>query len=324
VSFGVSLLKVLGAIVALWVLYAYLLRFERRVIGRLALRGDPRWGLLWPLADAARALLKRSIPPKEAYRPLYYAAPLLTLGAILEALAVVPAGPTITLLGGRLTDGPMSLDITLLLVVALSWVTLLTVLLGAWSARSDYLWEEGCRVARAGLGYSLPALLALGGAIMLTGSLDLRAIVRAQGVAFPYLLYQPLGLLTFTLSALLGSRRLPLRLPGGGNPLLGDFHLQHAGGVLALYHLVEHLHLLLIATLVATIYLAGWWGPWRAGPHWLLLKVLAVTVALLWLRDGWLARRAEQLGRRAWRILMLLAILNTLLTAIILLWKRGI
>lgn len=320
--FDSSALKILTAIAALYVLYAYLLRFERRIIGRLDLRGDPRWGLLWPLVDAARALWKRSILPAEAWRPLYYAAPLLTLGAVLEALAVVPAGPTLTVLGGRLTDGRAVPDITLLFVAALSWVTLLTVLLGAWSACSDYLWEEGCRVARAGLAYSLPALLSLGGVVMLTGSLGLVEIVRAQqGAATPYAFYQPLGLLTFTLSALLGSRRLPLRLPGK-NSLLSDFHLQHAGTVLALYHLAEYLHLFLIATLIAAIYLAGWWGPWRAGPHWLLFKALAVTIALLWLRNGWLARRADQLGHRAWLILMALALLNTLLTATILIWKR--
>jgi len=323
VSLGVSVLRVLAAIVALYILYAYLSRFERRIIGRLALRGGPKWGLLWPLADVARALLKRTILPPEAWRPLYYAAPLLTLGATLEALAVVPAGPTITVLGGRLASDPAALDLTLLLIVALNWLALLSLLLGAWSARVDYLWEESCRVARAGLGYSLPALLALGGVVMLAGSLGLGEIVRAQCAALPYVVYQPLGLLSFALSALLGSRRLPLRLPGGKDPLLSDFHLQHAGGVLALYHLAEYLHLLLVGALIATVYLAGWCGPWRAGPHWLLLKALAVTVILLWLRNGWLARRAEQLGRRAWRVLMLLAILNTLLTAAILIWKRG-
>jgi NADH-quinone oxidoreductase subunit H len=322
VSGVLIILRVLAALVALYVVYAYLLRLERLLIQRLPLHGNPKWGLLWPLVDVARALARRNLFPSGAWRPLYLAAPFLALGATLEALAVVPAGPTITVLGGRLARDPAVLDLFLLMILVLDWLSLLCLLLGAWSARLDYLWEEGCRVARAGLGYSLPALLALGGAVMLSGSPGLAEMVHAQCATLPYVCYQPLGLLTFALSALLGSRRLPLRLPGGENALLGDFHLQHAGSVPAIYHLTEYLHLLLVGTLIATVYLAGWCGPWRDGPHWLVLKALAVTVILLWLRDGWLARRVQQLGERTWRILMSLAVLNLLLTGVILMWKR--
>jgi len=311
---GVGFLRVLAVVIIAYVLYAYLLRLERRVVGRMRLRGEAKWGPLWPLVDVARALVKSTAPPPDAWRPLYYAAPLLTLGATLEALAVIPAGPGITTLGGGAVGNTAALDPALLIIVALDWLSLVGPLLSAWSARLDYLREESRRVARIGLGYSLPALVSLGGVVLLAGSLGLREIGRAQCAGLPYVVYQPLGLLTFALSSLLASRRLPLRLPGTKDSLLGDFHLQHAGTVWALYHLAEYLHLFLLGALIATVYLAGWCGPWRAGWHWLVLKALAVTIVLLWLRHGWLARRAQELGRRAWRILMLLAISNALLT----------
>ena len=331
--------RLLGLITVLYVGYAYLVRFERRVIGRLSLGGDHRWGPLWPLVDVTRALFKPNIVSDRAHRILYLASPMLTLSATVMAFALVPLGPSGSSHGGELSFGITDLDGSLLIALCLGWFALLGILLAGWASGRAYLWREGCRAVSLAWVYSLPALFALGGAIMLSGSLSLERIAQAQAShsgaqashsgaqGLPYIVYQPLGLLVFALSLLAGGRRLPYRPPDGAGArhaaplLLSDFHLQHAGGVLALYHFAEYLHLFLISALTSTVYLAGWRGPWLDGPHWLAVKTLVVAGLLLWVRDSWLARQRQRLGNRLWGILMCLATLNTLLTGAILAWS---
>lgn len=314
------ILQFVAAVVAFCVAYPYLVRFERRVIGRLPLCAPRKWGPLWPLVDAVCALAKPGITPADVRRPAYFTGPLLTLGSALGALALVPFRPAATGGGGFLLR-IKSLDVSLLVAFSLTWLGLLGVLLGGWSSGDAYLWRESCSEVFLALRYGLPALLSMGGAIALSASFGLDGLVRGQSGGLPYVVYQPLGLLCFSVSSVVGGRRLPYRLPGGENRLVSDFHLQHAGRVLALYHLAEYAHFAVVSALISTIYLAGWHGPWLDGPHWLVVKALGVMMALLWLRAKWLDPCWRRLGDRTWRDLTLLAVINTLLTVAMIAWR---
>ncbi len=315
-----ALLQFFAVIVVLYVIYAYLLRFERQVIAGLGLRDGGRWGLLWPLVDAARALTKGGVTLTAVPSFLCLGAPMLSLGARLAALAVVPWG-FLVIGGEEVVLGMGDLPLSLCLPFVLDWIAVLGPL---WSARCSpwpYLRRESEEMVSQALLYSVPSLLSLGGVVILAGSLSLQQIVVSQSHGLPYALYQPLGLLTLVLSALFGGRRLPYRLPQGQDTALGEFHIQHAGGVEAIYHLAQYLYLLLVGAVISTVYLAGWWGPWRTGPHWLVIKLILVTAGLLWMRHRLLPHLRERWGEGLWRLCTLVALFNILLTGLLVVWR---
>ena len=318
-SLKAALLQFLAAVVGLYIAYAYLLRFERQIIAGLELHGDKRWGFLWPLVDVARALTKRGVTLTAVPSRLCLGAPLLTLGASMAALVAVPLGP-LMIRGQRISLGIRDVPFSLWLPFVLDWIALFGPL---WSARCcpwPYLRRESGEMVFQALLYSVPSLLSLGGVVVLSSSFDLQEIVISQRRGLPYLVYQPLGLLVFTLSTLLGGRRLPYRLPQEKDLVLGDFYIQHAGSVEAVYHLAQYLHLLLVGALISTIYLAGWYGPWYAGPHWLMAKVILVTAGLLWARHRLLPYLHRRWEGEMWRLCTLLALFNTLLTILLVVW----
>ncbi|MGM0399804.1 MAG: NADH-quinone oxidoreductase subunit H [Chloroflexota bacterium] len=315
-----ALLQFFVAVVVLYIVYAYLLRFERQVIADLGLRGSERWGILWPLVDVARALVKGGGALTTVPSPLCLGAPLLTLGARLAALATIPLG-SLTIWGREIALGVGDLPLSLCLPFVLDWIALLGPLWSAYCSPWSYLRRESAGMVSRALLYSVPSLLSLGGVVILSGSLNMQDIVVSQSQGLPYALYQPLGLLVFILSALFGGRRLPYLLPQERNPVLGAFHIQHAGSVEAIYHLAQYLYLLLMGALISRVYLSGLWQPWHAAPHWFMAKVVLVTAGLLWMRHRLLPRLCERWGDGVWRLCTLLASFNLLLTALFVIWR---
>lgn len=295
------------SVVALYVLYVYLVWLERCIIARLASSGDPRWGALGPLASALRALRRRGLLPSTVRRGAVMAGAVVSLAATLSALLLIPTAPPEAL------RGPLSAGVNLGWVVALWVLSSATLLLGACCSRNAYLRAEGRRAAVQAWGYAVPALLAGAGVALLSGTATLEGVLRAQRLGWPWVVHQPLGAAVFALSLLVASRRLPYALPGATDTLLGEFHLQHSGTALALYHWAEYGALLLASALASTLYLGGTSGPVVSGAGWLLLKTVVVSLALLWLRRRWLAPRQQRWGARLWWGLMALAAMNTAL-----------
>ncbi len=187
-----ALLQFFAAVVVLYIIYAYLLRFERQVIADLGLRGSEDWGILWPLVDVARALSKGEGMLTAFPSLLCLGGPLLTLGASLAALTTVPLGSLV--IGGReVVLGVGDLPLSLCLPFVLGWIALLGSL---WSARCSpwpYLRRESEEMISRALLYSVPSLLSLGGVVVIAGSLSLQEIVVFQGQGLPCVLYQPWG-----------------------------------------------------------------------------------------------------------------------------------
>lgn len=313
------LLQFLGMCLGLLLVYAGLVRFERRTLARLDLRGDPRWGPLWPLVDALRALSKRATGERAtgAVQGWALAGPLAGLLLALSALALLPSGPDIHVGGFRLWASFTAFDADLLVVTLLGVAPALCVwLAGALSGQAG-LREGATEVAGRALAYAAAGLLPLAGAALVTGERTLSGLVRWQSDALPLAVYQPLGLVLYALACALGSRRLPAA-DDAPSPSLLDYHLQHAGSGWALLHLVEYLGLLYSSAVIALIYLGGWGG---AGAHLglRLIGVLAVLWTLLWLRRTWYRLWRPRFGTRAWAWLLVLGAANLLVTAIALL-----
>ncbi len=309
------LIKALAVVVGLYAVYAYLLRFDCRILERLSLRGDGSWGVLWPLVSVARALLKPSLSPPGAWQPAYIAAPLCVLSAALLSLMLVPGGLATVVAGSDLLVHFKGLDIGLPIVLGIGWLGLLGTLLGAWSFRLAAIWERGRRLFGLDLGYSLAAAFSLLTVAFLLRSPGLVAIVHVQS-QLPLVLYQPLGFAICALALVAGSPRLPYALPDEVDTPLAHWQLGHAGSAFALYQMAEYVQILFSGALLTTVYLAGGAGPWSSGPHWLLLKTLLLSAVLLWLRARWLAGRRRQLQHRGWLMLCALAVFNGLLTAL--------
>lgn len=308
------LLQLLGMCAGLLLTYAYLLRLERRTLAGLQLRGDRRWGPLWPLVDALRALGKRA---PGGLRGRALASPLVGLALALGALALLPSGPDIRVAGFRLWASFSACDPDLLTVTLLGLAPALGVwLTGALSAHEG-LREAATGVAGRALAFTVAGLLPLAGAALVTGQHTLTGLVRWQSDALPLVAYQPLGLALYALAAMLSSRRLPVG-DEAPQPALLDYHLQHAGAGWALLHLTEYLGLLYSSAVIALVYLGGWGGAGaRLGLR--LIAVLAVLLALLWLRRTWYRLWRPRIGARAWGLLLALGAANLLVTAIALL-----
>jgi len=310
------LLQLLALCVGLFISYAYLLRLERRSLARLPLRGERRWGALWPLADGVRALGKRTTAPSSRRWALL--GPLVGLGLALAALCLLPVGPDYAVGGSRWWAALSSYDPDLLSLTLLGLLSALAPwLMGLLSGQTGVR-EGGLAAAWRAVVYSVPALLALAGAVLVSGEFTVNGLVRWQIDGRPLVLYQPLGLGLFALSSVLAARRLPAGddVP---QPALLDFHLQHAGSAWALAHLVEYLTLFYSSAVIVRVYLAGWDGDLPG----LVLKVLGVMLALLWVRQCWYRAWRQRLEPHIWRLLMVLGAANAVVTAAAVLWRNG-
>ena len=301
-----------AAALGLIVFYAYVVRLERRAFG-LVPSTNARWGPLWPLVDVFRALFRRGALAPGASRLVCSVGAWIAFLASLSAVALLTWASVARL--GDITAPVLAVPwANLITILCLMGLGLLGTLLRGWGDGRAYVWEASLAVARRGLAFSVPALLSLIGVAMIASSLNPRTAIEAQVRSLPFVVYQPLALVVFALSLLVAGRRLPYRLPGCRDALLSDFHLQHSGGSLALCHWAEYLNVLLAGVLVSVLYGSGSAGPWRHGLHWLLLKAMVVSLALLWVRDAWLVDLARRAGHALWLLLTLLALGNALLT----------
>lgn len=296
------LLRGLALALALTLAYAYLLRLERLAIVRLHLgEWSGARGFLWPAWDVVRSWLKPSL----SRQGRFWVAAALSLPPPFAGLAVLLFFPV---------------KVSILVVATIPWLGLGGTLLYGLFAGSRYIREQALAAWWLGAAGLVTTLLAVAGLSWPAAAATLRGAAGAQRAALPFVLYQPLGFAALALGWLAGGRRLPFALPGAGEARLAEFHLQHAGGPLALLHLAEYLHVFCGATLLTLLYLGGRADPWGAGAPWLALKALLAAVALLLVRDRYLERRGHELGWRGWLILAGASAANLLLTLALLSW----
>jgi NADH:ubiquinone oxidoreductase subunit 1 (chain H) len=296
---------------------AYMIYAERRILGLLQDRYGPNRagpaGLLQPLADAFKLLTKEAFTPPFADAPVYNIAPLIIPLTVLSSFAVVPAGQ-----GLWLTD----MNVALLFVLALSSLSVYSIMLGGWASNNKYSLLGALRVAAQMISYELPMGLSLVAVALLAGSFSLVDIVTAQRV--PYVLLQPLGFLIFLIAAVAEVNRLPFDLPEAENELTAGYNTEYGGIKFGFFYLGEYMGVLLIAALVVILFLGGWRGPWLPGTAWFTLKVLALIFVFFWLRTSLPRFRYDQLMAFGWLVLLPASLLNLLVTALVgLHWLRG-
>ena len=306
----------------LLLLAAYLVWVERKFLARIQIRYGPnragKFGLLQPIADTFKMLTKEDIVPAAADRFIFLLAPAVVATTALMMFAVVPFGSHLTLFGEKVPLVIADLNVGLLYVFALSSLGVYGVAMGGWASNSKYSLLGGIRGAAQMISYELALGLSLVPIVMLADSFSIVEIVRAQE-KYPFILVQPFAFVIFMISAMAESKRIPFDLPEAENELGAGYHTEYSGIRFGLFFLGEYVHLQVLGALVAVLFLGGWQGPVLPPPVWLFIKIIFVALIMIWVRGTLPRLRYDQLMTLGWKVLIPLALINIMVTGIVLL-----
>src|ERR1044071_5103969 len=243
-------------LVALWVAYATYL--ERKISAFMQARLGPMrvgpWGLLQPIADGIKLLVKEDFIPDKADRWIFFFAPYIAVASAFIVFSVVPFGPD----WATIAD----VNIGLLLVLAVSSVGVLALILAGWSSNSKYALLGGLRSSAQMVSYEVAMGLALIGGLMFARTLSLSGIVVAQASdSIWYVVYQPVGFVCFLIAGIAENNRAPFDLPEAESELVAGFHTEYSGMRWSLFFMAEYAAMVVVSAVAATLYLGGWYFP---------------------------------------------------------------
>src|SRR5437773_7767318 len=321
---------ILIAFTVVMTMFAYTTLTERRVLGFIQGRLGPNrvgpQGLLQPVADLIKFILKEDIIPDKSTRFVYFLAPVIVTTTALMSVIVYPFGPEIHLpFVGTIQLVVARFDVALLYVLGVTSVGVYGIALAGWSSNNKYSLMGGLRSSAQMISYELALGLALIGVILQSGTLDLYRIVEQQsghlGVTGWNLIWvQPLGFIIYLIAAIAETNRVPFDLPEAETELVAGFHTEYSAMKFALFFLAEYVNMFTVSMLATTLFLGGWYGPFVHQLPWLgvfyfLGKVILFLFLYIWLRGTLPRFRFDQLMAFGWKYLMPAAIVNIVLTA---------
>lgn len=291
---------------------------ERRGVGRFQVRLGPNrvgpFGILQPVADAIKVLIKEDIIPAKGDKWVHWLAPVVAFVPALMIFAVVPFQN-----GALLVD----LNIGILYVVAISSVSVVGVFMAGWGSNNKYSLLGAMRDVAQVVSYEIPLGLSIIGVVLLAGSLSMNDIVTSQSI--PFILLQPLGFLIYFMAAVAEINRTPFDLLEAESEIVAGYHTEYSGMKFALFYLVEYAEALAISAIITTLFLSGWKGPLLPPFLWFLLKVFGVFFLIFWVRATIPRLRVDQVMAFTWKCLLPLALLNLFVTgAEVLLWPEAL
>jgi NADH-quinone oxidoreductase subunit H len=301
--------------------FAYLTLLERKLMGRMQARYGPNragpLGALQPLADVVKLLSKEDFIPAGANKILFQLAPVISVFAAISAIVIIPFGDPTTWWGHQVNFVGADLNIGLLFVFALSGIGFYGLILGGYASGNKYSLLGAARTAAQLVSYEVAMGLSVVGVLMLSQSLSLTDIVHAQADTAWYIVFQPVGFVIFLIAGTAETNRPPFDLPEAESELVAGYHTEYGGMKFAAFAMAEYLNMLIVASLGATLFLGGFSGPWLPGPLWLAIKVLGLVLLFIWFRATLPRLRYDRLMKLGWKLLLPLATLNLLVTAIV-------
>lgn len=319
----IMVVKVLVIFAGLMTCVAYMTYAERKVVAHIQVRKGPLFvgyhGLLQPIADAVKLLFKEDFTLSGCNRIIYNLAPLVTFIPALLAIAVIPVGDQITVAGETTNLMISDLNVGILFIFAVSSLGIYGLVLGGWSANSKYSLLGALRSSAQMISYEVSLGLSVIGVLLLAGTLSLNEIVKAQsgGILDWFIFRQPVGFLLFVTAAIAETNRIPFDLPEAEAELVGGYHTEYAGMKFAMFFMGEYASMITVSALAATLFLGGWSGPILPPVVWFLLKMSFFLFSYIWIRGTLPRFRYDQLMRFGWLVLFPLALLNTMVTALI-------
>ncbi len=291
---------------------------ERKLIGRFQNRYGPNrvgpGGLLQPLADIVKLAGKEGFRPDAAVPLLFAIAPAIVIFSGIVTLAIIPFGDVQDGVGLYGID----VSIGVLFFFAFGSLSFYGLLLAGWSSGSKYSFLGAMRSAAQLISYEVAMGLSLLGAVMMAGSLALTEVVHAQDEIW-FIVPQIVGFLIFMVAGFAETNRAPFDLPEADAELVQGYMTEYGGMRFGSYLLAEYLEMFVVSAIAVTFFLGGWMGPGPAflDPIWMLLKTLSLIFVFIWVRATLPRLRYDQLMSLGWKVMLPLATLNVLVTAIL-------
>jgi NADH-quinone oxidoreductase subunit H len=328
----IPLLKIVIVLNAVLVAVTYMVLLERKVIAWVQVRLGPMrvgpHGVLQPIADAVKLMIKEDITPVKADRWVFTLAPLISLVPALIVFAVIPFGPTVRLFGTDVTLYITDINVGLLYIVSVASIGVYGIILAGWSSNSKYPLLASLRASAQLISYEVAVTMTLVSMIVTAGTMSMVGIVEAQrahGVWYAFI--QPVAFLIFFIGGLAETNRAPFDLPEAEQELTGGFHTEYSGMRFALFFLAEYANMIVVSAVATTLFLGGWLRPFpnvaALGfldfiPSWIwfLAKTFVFLYIFLWVRATLPRYRYDQLMRLGWKVLIPLTIANLVVTGI--------
>jgi NADH-quinone oxidoreductase subunit H len=329
IKFGINVLIIIIKIVvvlAVGLLHvAYATYFERKVIGHMQVRLGPMrvgWhGLLQPFADGLKLFFKEDIIPAQADKAMFYLAPVIFMASAMVNLSVIPYSENFVI---------ADLNVGLLFIFAIAGIGVYGIFLAGWASNSKYAFIGGLRSTAQVLSYEIAMGLSLVGVMIMSGSLSLSDIVKAQheSVFGMYAIPQFVAFIVFSISAIAETNRTPFDMPEAESELVAGYFTEYSGFRFALFFLGEYIAMFIMASIAAVCFLGGWTLPWYVtkvlpflnlvpGIVWYLIKVYAFIFFYYWIRATVPRYRYDQLMKIGWKILIPIALANIVITAFV-------
>ena len=301
---------------------------ERKFLGRLQRRLGPTrtgpMGLLQPVADAVKLVLKEDLIPSWADRTVFWVAPLIVLVPSFMIWVTIPAADNLVL---------RNLDMGLFYIIAFSVVTILGLVLGGWGSANKYGALGGLRSGAQLVSYEIPVIMVVVSVAMMAQSLNLihisnfqfpgiqstlPEVARAEGniTNIPFVVLQPLGMIIFLIAGLAEVGRTPFDIYFAESEIVGGPFVEYSGAHWSVFFLAEYMNTFVIAALTVLLFLGGWHGPWLPAWLWFLMKTYLIVLVIFWIRGTLPRLRIDQLMAFAWQVVVPLSFLNIVITGI--------
>ncbi len=299
---------------------------ERKILGRFQHRYGPNrvgpFGLLQPLAEIVKFATKEPQRPRSSVGFLFGLAPAIAIFTAIAGLAIIPFSDTVDIFGTQVGLYGIDSDIGILYAFAFGALAFYATLLGGWASGSKFSFLGSMRSAAQLISYEVSQGLALVGVIMTAGTLSLTQIVEAQSGLW-YIVPQFVGFLIFMTASFAETNRAPFDLPEADAELVQGYMTEYGGAQMVAFLFGEYLNLIIASALMVTLFLGGWQLPFVDPPTWVdpfvvFAKIGLVMFFFFWVRATLPRLRYDQLMSFGWKILLPLATLNALVTAIVL------
>ena len=321
----ISLIKAAILVNLVMLAFAYTTWLERKLLGRMQNRYGPNragpFGLLQPIADLIKLIRKESFFPVAARDGVYILAPVISLFTALAAFAVIPFGPGWQVSNYHINGEMANVSIGLILIFALGSVGVYGAIVGGWASESKYSLLGSMRTCAQLVSYEVSLALSVLGVVMMGQSLNLPAIVHKQGATIWFFIPQLAGMLVFFFAVIAETARPPFDLPEADTELVAGYHTEYGGMRWGLFQTAEYINMITLSALAVTLFFAGWHGPYAPlGPLWFLLKVFILVSFFIWIRASVPRLRYDQLMRFGWKVLLPVATINAVITALLVVW----
>jgi NADH-quinone oxidoreductase subunit H len=333
-TYLIPVLKIVVLLNAVLLSVAFMTLLERKVMAWVQVRLGPMrvgpHGVLQPIADAIKLLLKEDITPARADRWVFTLAPIISMVPALIVFAVIPFDQEVTIFGYT-TPLHIAADINvgLLYLLSVTSIGVYGIILAGYASNSKYPLLAGLRASAQLISYEIAVIMMLVSMVVTAGTLSMVGIVEAQanhGVWYAFI--QPVALVVLFIGGLAETNRAPFDMPEAEQELVGGFHTEYSGMRFALFFLAEYAHIIVAAAVMTTLFFGGWLRPFPnvealwvldvvPGWLWFFLKTFVFIYIFMWIRATVPRYRYDQLMRLGWKVLIPLAIANLVVTGIL-------